>query len=58
MLSSGYTSQCRSTLWSDGTKFNAGGEDARNTLYALMAADSFLQTRQIAIIDSKGNLAD
>ena len=38
-----------------GLNLMRAGKDAKSTLNALMAADSFIQTRQIAMIDSKGN---
>jgi uncharacterized Ntn-hydrolase superfamily protein len=40
-----------------GLNLMRAGKDAKSTLNALMAADSFIQTRQIAMIDSKGNAA-
>lgn len=40
-----------------GLELMRAGKDATSTLTALMAADSFVQTRQIAMIDSKGNTA-
>lgn len=40
-----------------GLNLMRAGKDAKSTLNALMAADSFTQTRQIAMIDSKGNAA-